>query len=79
MKFDSYTLEGKTQDEVKEWYGYSDHSLKGGIQLLELVFDNELEAIDWVSDNTDKWYGAKAVQVKTDKGQAWVVGGWVDY
>ena len=73
LRFVCYTFETETQDQVKEWYD-SERPIKGGIQFLDLVFDNKDEAIDFVSDDTDKWSGAKVVRAK----QTWVVGGWVD-
>lgn len=79
LRFESFSLQDNSKEQVNEWHRTGDHSFKGGIQFLDLTFDNEDEAIDWLSDNTDKWYGAKAVQAKIAEGMTWVVGGWVDY
>lgn len=80
LRFESYSFENKTREQVNEWYDAKlEHFLKGNIQFLDYVFDNEAEANDWVSDNTDKWYGPKAVRYIVPEGHTWVVGGWVDY
>jgi hypothetical protein len=75
LNFESYTLEAKTPEEVSEWFAHEPHSLRGGLQVLELVFDSEDKANEWLSDNTDQWFGSKAVRANTDEGHVWVVGG----
>jgi len=60
-------------------YGHSGYSgtLKecSGLKITDEVFDNENKGYEWLEDNTEKWEAAKAVRIKNDGEDYWLVGG----
>ena len=65
--------------QLRYEYGSSGYSgtLKecDGLEITDEVFNSETEGFDWLVDNVEKWEAAKAVRIKNDKQDCWIVGG----